>query len=222
MTRESRSHRLPLPETANLPAPPSGPKRDVKKGVQQAILRQVEAEWQRFSDLPGTHFSLSKSGWHSWEYANNTTGLVEMKCEASGQTRFPKSVSYQGRTYAWRRVGTRKFMQAARVRDLVDVGTQAPVLQRTGRHFDGGAGTRIATPSADLSFPVKGRRECAVMSAVDRSGNRLIEYRSIRRDSQWTTEIAITPDFLSLPQIHLIAAVSSRLIFDFFASAGGA
>jgi hypothetical protein len=115
-----------------------------------------------------------------------------------------------------------KFMQAARVRDLVDVGTQTPVLQRTGRHFDGGAGTRIVTASTDLSFPVKGRRECAVMSAVDGSGNHLSEYRSIRADSKWTTEIAITPDSLSVPQIHLIAAVSSRLIFDFFASAGGA
>jgi hypothetical protein len=95
------------------------------------------------------------------------------------------------------------------------------VLRRTGRHFDGRAGTRIVTPGTVLSFPVKGRRHSAVMSAMDGSGNHLIEYRSIRLNSKWTSEIAIDPEFVTTPQIHLIVAVSSRLIFDFFQTGGG-
>ena len=186
------------------------------------MLKQAESEWRQFPGLPGTHLTLKKSGWHSWEYENAITGVVEMRCESSSRIRFPKSVSYEGRTYAWRRVGKREFMQAARVRDLVDVGTESSVLRRTGRHFDRKAGTRIVTSGTELSFPVTGRRECAVMSAIDGSGNSLIEYRSIKWKSKWTSEIAINPESLTVPQVYLIAAVSSRLILDFFANAGGA
>lgn len=205
------------------PPPPSPASRKAaKKGMQQAMMKRAESEWRQFPGLPGTHLTLKKSGWHSWEYENASTGAVEMRCESSSRIRFPKSVSYEGRTYAWRRVGKREFMQAARVRDLVDVGTESSVLRRTGRHFDGKARTRIVTSTTELSFPVKGRRECAVMSAIDGSGSSLIEYRSIKWNSKWTSEIAINPEFLTVPQIYLIAAVSSRLIFDFFTSGGGA
>lgn len=189
--------------------------------MRQAILNQAEVEWHRFADLPGKHFFLRRSGWYSWEYVNDTTGLVEMRCEANGFTRFPRSVTYQGRTYEWRRVGKRRLIQAARMRELINVGTKSPVLRRTGRHFDGQARTRIVTPGTELFFPVKGRRHCAVMSAIDGSGNHLIAYRTIRRNSKWTSEIVINPEFLTVPHIHLIASVSSRLIFDFFATGGG-
>jgi hypothetical protein len=193
----------------------------IRKGVRQAISKQADIEWHRFPDLSGKHLHLRKSGWSSWEYTNGTTGLVEMRCQTGSFTRFPKSVSYAGRTYEWRRVGKRKFNQAARVRELINAGTKSPVFRRTGRHFEGRAGTRIVTPGTEISFPVKGRRQSAVMSAIDGSGNHLIEYRSIRRNSKWTTEIVINPEFLTVPQIHLIVAVSSRLIFDFFQTGGG-
>jgi hypothetical protein len=143
-----------------------------------------------------------------------------MRCEASNKIRFPKSVTYQGRTYEWRRVGKRKFIQAARVRDLVNVATNSPVLRRTGRHFEGRAGTRIVTSGSEFSFPVKGGRHSAVMSAIDGSGNRLIEYRSIRF-SRRIVEVVINPEYATAPHIHLVAAVSSRLIFDFFRTGGG-
>jgi hypothetical protein len=222
MTWESHSLPPRQAEPTSLPPPPAGSKRMVMKRVEQAILKQAEIEWRRFPGLPGKHLALKKSGWHSWEYADTTTGLAEMRCEASSQTRFPKSVFYQGRVYEWRRVGKRKVMQAARVRDLVDLRANLSVLRRTGRHFDSRAGTRIVTPRVELSFPVKGWRPCAVMSAIDGSGNHLIEYRSIKWNSNWTSEIVINPEFLTLPQIHPIVAVSSRLIFDFFATGGGA
>ena len=170
MTWESPSLQPPQPDPASLPPPPRGSKKAIRKGVREAILKQAEIEWHRFPELPGKHLSLRKSGWNSWEYVNQVTGLVEMRCESGQFTRFPKSVSYQGRTYEWRRVGKRKFMQAARVRDLVNVGTKSPVLRRTGRHFEGQARTRIVIPGRDLTFPVKGPRQSAVMSAIDGSG----------------------------------------------------
>jgi hypothetical protein len=221
MTWDSQSLPPPQPDLTSLPPPPTGPKRVVRKGVRQAILKQAEIEWRRFPDLPGKHLYLRKADWHSWEYVNYSVDRVEMRCENSASTRFPKSVSCQGRTYEWRRVGKRKFMQNARVRDLINVQTGSPVLRRTGRHFEGRAGTRIVTPGSEISFPVKGRRRSAVMSAIDGSGNRLIEYRSITRDSKLTSEIVINPEFLTVPAIHLIVAVSSRLIFDFFQTGGG-
>ena len=82
-------------------------------------------------------------------------------------------------------------------------------------------GQRIVTPRTELSFPVKGPRQSAVMSAIDASGNHLIEYRSIRLNSKWISEIVINPESLTFPQIDLIVAVSSRLIFDFFQTGGG-
>jgi hypothetical protein len=36
-----------------------------------------------------------------------------------------------------------------------------------------------------------------------------------------TSEIVINPEFLTVPEIDLIVAVSSRLIFDFFQTSGG-
>ena len=59
------------------------------------------------------------------------------------------------------------------------------------------------------------------MSAIDGSGNHLIEYRSIKKNSKLTSEIVINPEFLAVPQIHLVVAVSSRLIFDVFQTGGG-
>jgi hypothetical protein len=222
MTSDSQSLPPPQPDLTSRPPPPTGPKRVVRKGVREAIQKQAEIEWSRFPDLPGKHLYLRKTDWHSWEFTNHNADRVEIRCENNAITRFPKSVSYQGRTYEWRRIGKRKFMQNARVRDLVNSQTGSPVLRRTGRHFDGRAGTRIVTPGSEIFFPVKGRRRSAVMSAIDGSGNHLIEYRSIKWDSKLTSEIVVNPEFLTVPEIHLIVAVSSRLIFDFFQTGGGA
>ena len=121
-----KSHSRPphQPDPTSLPPPPIGPKRVIRKRVRQAILRQAEIEWHLFPDLPGKHLYLRKSGRYSWECVNRTTGLVETRCDGSGFIRFPKSVSHRGKTYEWRRVGQRKFMQAARVRDLIDAGNK--------------------------------------------------------------------------------------------------
>jgi hypothetical protein len=58
------------------------------------------------------------------------------------------------------------------------------------------------------------------MWAVDKSGNHVVGYRSIKRQSKRTTEMVITPSALTIPNIHLLVAVSSRLIFDFFKNGG--
>jgi hypothetical protein len=204
-----------------LPRPPSGSKRTIRKAVTKAVLKQAQLEWDAFPELPGNHLYLRKSGPTTWEYVNDTTGTVAVSCASSLFVRFPRSVTYQGRTYEWRRAGNRKFVAASRVRDLVNVATNSQVLRRRGIHIDQGAGTKIIVGGAEFSFPVKGPRSSAVMWAVDESAQHLVCYRSIKHQSKLTTEIVITPSALTIPNIHLLVAVSSRLIFDFFKTSGG-
>lgn len=221
MTSSERTEPAPPPSASALPPPPHGSKMAVRKAVRQAILQQAQAEWRGFPDLPGKHLYLRKSGWSSWELVNDGTGMVEVRCASSAFARFPKAVIHQGRTYEWRRVGKRQLVANSRVRELVNMTTKSPVLRRSGVHFNGRAGTRISLAGTEFIFPVRGRRASAVMSAVDRLGNHVIEYRSTKRQSKLTTEIVISPNALTIPQIQLLAFVSSRLLFDFFQSGGG-
>lgn len=219
----SNEHLTPTPDPdrySPLPPPPSGSKRTIRKAVTQADLKQAELEWRGFPELPGNHLSLRKSGRTTWEYVNDSTGTVVVSCASSMFARFPSSVIYQGRTYEWRRVGNREWNVALRVRDLVNVVTNSQVLRRTGIHLDRQAGTKIVLSGTVFSFPVKGPRSSAVMWAVDKSGNHVVGYRSIKHQSKRTTEIVITPGALTIPNIHLLVAVSSRLIFDFFKNGG--
>lgn len=195
------------------------------------MLNQAEAERRDFPKLLGKHLYLRKTGQGSWEYVNDSTGAVEVRCASSVFARFPKSVTCQGRTYEWQRVGKRALIKDPRVMDLVNVATKSRVLRRSGVHFNHLAGTRITLGGTEFRFPVRGRQSTAVMSATDGSGNHVVEYRvtthegSTRMPGPWlsklTTEVVISPSALTIPHIQLLVAVSSRLIFDFFQKPGG-
>jgi hypothetical protein len=186
-----------------------------------ALLEQADIEWQRFSSLPGRHLCLRKSGLSSWEYVDESSGAVEPRCHWTGIFgSFPTSVSYQGENYKWR-VVEKRFDASARVSDLFNTSTKSSVLRRSGVHVNHFAGTGISVAGAEFSFPVRGQARSAVMSAIDKSGNNLIEYRSIIRESMLTTEIVIGPNASTIPYVYLLVAVSSRLIFNFFDSGGG-
>ena len=105
---------------------------------------------------------------------------------------------------------TKQIKCSSAVEDLVDTRTKSPLLRRSGVHVNHLAKTKISLAGTEYSFPVEGQRSAAVMSAVDGSGNHVIEYRSNMRQSRPTTEIVISPSALTIPHVHLLVAVSSR------------
>ena len=204
--------------------------------------KQAEADWFSFPSFPGEHRCLRKTGRNSWEYINENTGTVEIRFSSDFTSRLPysvftsrlpSSVSYQGSTYEWRRVGKRKLLASSRVRDLVNVRTGWSALRRSGVHFNGRAGTKMVLGERQFTFPVRGEFPHLVMSAVDGSGNRTVEYRltsqfEYRLTSQegsWWTElrpqidVVVPPQALAVPHVHLLAAVSSRLIWEYYQTA---
>ena len=74
-------------------------------------------------------------------------------------------------------------------------------------HFDGRAGKRVTlTGQGEIQFPVRGAGGRALMSAIDESGNCLVEYRSVqaKRGAFWyhsTSDVAIDPNTLTTPQL---------------------
>ena len=64
------------------------------------------------------------------------------------------------------------------------------------------------------------------MSAIDDSGNRLVEYRKVHSKYQsrfeyWAVEAVISPAALAVPNIEMLVAVSSPLLIRYFESSGG-
>jgi hypothetical protein len=144
----------------------------------------------------------------------------------------PTSISYQGRTYGWQRVGRRKVLAVSRIRqswDLIDLTTKSPLLRKNGRHLEGMHSAEIELGRTVYSFPVIGESSTqAVMAAIDGTGKPVLEYRCIsysmldiveHRDVTYErsiTEIVIPPESLTIPDIYVLVAVTSRFIIDFF------
>jgi hypothetical protein len=107
--------------------------------------------------------------------------------------------------------------------DLVDVATDAPVLRLYGQHIEGNAGTNVTlTGHGPPHFPVRGLRESALMSAVDASAERLLDYRLVRSKRKgpfdfcgWA-EIVVSPTALTFRHIELVIAVSRPLMSNHF------
>ncbi len=228
----------PVPPDHELtPAPPpSGSEREDRPAGRKAAAEQAEADWVSFRSLPGEHRCLRKTGRNSWEYINENTGTVEIRFSSNFNSRLPysvftsrlpSSVSYQGSTYEWRRVGKRKLLASSRVRDLVNVRTGSSALRRSGVHFGGDAGTKMVLGERELTFPIRGESPHLVMSAVDGSGNRMVEYRRTSQMARgWTglfrpqIDVVVSPQALAVPHVHLLAAVSSRLIWEYIQTDG--
>jgi len=213
------------PPRDHLPSPLSkdGSRRATKKAerkASEALSAQAESEWSLFADLPGKHLLYQKTGWNSWEWINRGTRGIEMTSTYNGFGPKPKTISYQGGTYGWQRVGRRRVLVENRVRDLVNLTTRSPLLRRSGRHFNGVGSTEIALGPAVYSFPVIGKPPHAVMAAIDGRGRRVVEYRVVNRKKS-QTEIVIHPESLTIPGIHLLIAVTSELITTFFKRPSG-
>ncbi len=208
-----------------------------RRRMSAELQKEVERDWQNFPNLPGLHLTVRKAGRGTWELVNDANGAVVV---TSRQRRFMPhpAISYQGRTYEWRRL-TKKMVARNPERgknlvevgsgDLVNVATGTAVLRSGGCHHDRRACARVyLTGRGELTFPVRGRtRTRALMSAIDESGNSLIQYRRTSYkpephfDRWGWTEVVIDPAASTIPQIELLVLVSSPWLFTYFVMSGG-
>jgi hypothetical protein len=216
-----RIHRI-LHYQVKIQAPPS------KRSLPAGVLAEVERDWEDFPNLPGQHLSWRKTSRRCWELTSDSNGAVRVRREDKFRMRSavflsPPSGTYtsQGRTYEWQWVGRRKVQAASRVGDLVNTATNAPVLRMTGVHFNGDDATSVnLAGKGEIRFPVRGHKKCALMSATDESGNSLVEYRTVRGTNNLAVEAVISPNALTVPQVDLLIAVSTRFVFSYFIHPG--
>jgi hypothetical protein len=198
-----------------VPGPPS------ERAARAMWGDQVEKDWRDFPNLPGKHLSWRKAGRRCWELVADPNGAVSVRQEANIRSVRSHILTSQGRTYRWQRVGGRKFVAASRVADLVNTATNAPVLRLTGVHINGVDGTSVSLGNREIRFPVRGHKKCALMSAVDDSGNSLVEYRTVpATNNSRAVEAVINPNALTVPQIELLVAVSTGLLSGYFIKTG--
>ncbi len=193
-----------------------------KRAARKLLYAEIETEWHNFPNLPGMHLFWRKVGRGSWELIN-ANGAVSTRRERNRSTPRGHVFISQGRTYAWRRVSGKLKDPIA---DLVNVATNAAVLRISGSHFRGRARTRVALAGQpELQFPVRGVGGRALMSAIDESGNCLVEYRSVQFKQgafyYSTSDATIDPNALRTPQIELVVAVSAMFLPSYFQGGGG-
>jgi DivIVA domain-containing protein len=195
-------------------------KRATKRQLQREEFRVHVKEWADFPNLPGKHLSWRRAGRGSWELITNPNGAVSVSASKRDV------LTAHGRTYAWRTVDKHGFWDAG-IEELTNIATNAPVLRKSGGHWDHKGDTRVTlTGQRELQFPVRGISGVGTMSAIDDSGNRLVEYRrmSSKHQSRFTysaVEAVVSPAALTIPNIELLVAVSSPLLIRYFESSGG-
>ncbi len=241
-------HDITLHNEADAPKPAShgriyrvlhyelGPQRPPsKEELPLGKLAEVERDWHDFPNLPGKHMSWRKAGRGCWELITNSNGAVSVRREdrllrttveplPELQMFLPRPHIFtsQGRTYGWQRVGKRRIVAASRVADLVNTATNAPVLRITGVHYNGVDGTSVSlADQGEIRFPVRGHNKCALMSAIDDSGNSLVEYRNRDASPLAFPDAVINPNALTVPPIELLVAVSARLVWTYFQHPSG-
>jgi len=213
-----------------------GPQRPPsKRELPLGILAEVERDWRDFPNLPGKHMSWRKAGRGCWELITDSNGAVSVRREdrllrttveplpeLQWLSSRPHTFTSQGRTYGWQRVGKRRIVAASRVADLLNTATNAPVLRITGVHYNGVDATSVRlADQREIRFPVRGHNKCALMSAIDDSGNSLVEYRNRDASPLAFPDAVINPNALTVPQIELLVAVSARLLWTYFQHPSG-
>jgi hypothetical protein len=185
-------------------------------------------QWLAFPHAPGTRLTWRRVKWRTWELRAHGGSVWATLHREGGSFVGPKRsvITVQGQTYEMTGGGWGIGKSDRSQRNLVD-STGASVLQRSGVHFGGVAGTSIRlTRQGVYTFPVTGRFGTGLMSAVDRAGNTLIRYRlhvaPVARAAvgsgygRMKVEMLVSPQARSIPRIELLAAASSELLPAYF------
>ncbi len=194
--------------------------------VRKHARVEAEREWLVFPDLPGTHLSWRKIGWGKWELvAQNERVWVTMthrifKPSSIADT----SLTYEERPMQPPKEGSHQWVDA-RGESICTV---------TGSHWDRNEGCSMTFGTlGTLSFPVKGKWNRAVMSAINEEGDVPIRYRlnpiagnlpignppfscNLKR-----VEAVVAPGAATLPHLVLLIASSCPLLLAYFQHSGG-
>jgi hypothetical protein len=212
-----------VPERAGRPrlrgdATGSLSKRATKTQLRVEEYRQDVKDRADFPNLPGKHLSWRRAGRGSWELITDSNSAVSVSASKRDV------LTSHGRTYAWRRVDKQGFWDPG-IEELANAATHAPVLRKSGSHWDHKGDTRVTlTGQQELQFPVRG--VLGSMSAIDDSGSSLVEYQRVHSKHQsrfeyWAVEAVISPAALAIPNIELLVAVSSPFLIRYFEFSGG-
>ena len=171
-------------------------------------VREDEAEWHRFADLPGTHARWGPGGLATGD------GQVLVAFQPSGQ------LIVEGRTYERRR-NDNPTTNLRKPFDLVDVMTERPIMRIEIIPENRSEFGQIETPSHHYTFPVRGERQrFATMSAVDERDQTAIRYREIpdKRflDMLRPIEVVISPDQPLSVELCCLLGVTRLFIWLYF------
>jgi len=207
----------------------SSPSRRTSKKASAGLGRTadqaaVEREWEDIPSLPGIHLSWRKVGWGTWELI---TGGGEVWGNRTYRYFKLDSMTVGDRTFAVRPMqppeqGTHQWID----------GLGKAVCVVKGDHFERIAGTVMQFDGlGTISFPVRGRWNRAVMSAVDEAGVTLVRYRlnptnhkipvvnpfgcNLRR-----VEAVVNPNIQGTPEIALLVAASCPWLLRYFEHGG--
>lgn len=190
------------------------------KTRKKAAQAELDQRWDGFAHLPGTRLSWHKRRWGNWELVAANGEVWATVKEGWGSTQ----ISARGKTYERRDV-SRPYEPPMEWEWVDDAGL--PVLRFKGTHFERRAGTALTLRDESAwKFPVTGRWNQGLMTAVDQWQNGYIHYRlnpptrvlAIDAKSRRRVESVISPAAHEIPHIALIAASTPGLLLGYFSS----
>jgi hypothetical protein len=177
--------------------------------------------WEEFDRQPGTHLRLE------WvKIARCELRSVDLQTIASMTYRWSDILGATDIPEMGDRVSTSEgsFVlvrtHAKQSRKLVDE-TGTPVLYTSGRNFERSARASISFPDErSLRFPVRGtHRANAIMTAVDKAGNSVAQYRIIRVERSGlrnNVEVTVYPGWELTDELVLAITISAPWLSSYF------
>jgi len=231
------------------------PGKPTRRETQEYLTEQCDQAWRSFGHLPGTHLWWEQTRILLRELRTTeqqTLASLRGWGPSAGHGGGPWTVSAGGQSFNFRntpraspgaadiaaRTGRDRgghFEKPARgllaeprvwLRELVDE-TRIPILYTSGQNFDRRAWFNISFPDGRwLRFLVRGtQRENAVMTAVDRAGNKVVRYRIIGEGRSlrkmllgWSrpVEITVNPGRELTDELVLVIALSAQWLSKYF------
>ena len=194
-----------------------------KSRASKQAAAEVEQDWRTFPRLPGTHLSWCRRKWRTWDLVSGQGAVWATIRHAGGVYGVGSehlNVEVKGRSFEMtRQCWTGQPDYSAR--ELTD-STGTSVLRRSGSHFHWHAGSVVwLLDGGTFTFPVVGRTNKALMSAVDESGVSVIRYRLVTVRlahiasnfgyGRMKVEIVVSPQ-VSIPRIELLVAVTYAIL----------
>jgi hypothetical protein len=196
--------------------------------TKKEMRADEKRQWLALPHAPGTHLSWRRVKWRTWDLVSQGGSQWATLHLEGGSYVGPERcvITVKGQTFEMRGGGWGIGKADRADRDLVDA-KGISVLQRSGVHFGGVAGTSVRLSHQGVyTFPVTGHFHTGLMSAVDRAGKTMIRYRlhvvRLARTAvgfgygRMRVDMMVSPQAMAIPRIELLAAATSELLPAYF------